>query len=52
MVRVMKRSLIGRAWEALGAVGDMARHVLWYVTYQVDGTARTDASTQKLRQRD
>jgi hypothetical protein len=39
---VMTRKLIGNALEAVGVAAGVARHVLWYVSYHVDGTTRHD----------
>ncbi len=37
----MGRRLLGNAFGALRAAADAARHVAWYVSYQVDGNARS-----------
>ena len=39
---VMTRKLIGNALGAVEVAAGMARHVLWYLSYQVDGTTRVD----------
>jgi hypothetical protein len=38
----MAKKLIGGAATALGLAADVARHVAWYVSYQVSGSARDD----------
>ena len=38
----MTRKLIGGALEAVGVAAGLARHVIWYVSYQLDGRARED----------
>jgi hypothetical protein len=38
----MTRKLIGNALGAVGVAAGLARHVLWYLSYQVDGTTRID----------
>jgi hypothetical protein len=44
----MARRMLG---EALGVIGAAARHVIWYVSYQVGGKTRDDDSGRKLRDR-
>jgi hypothetical protein len=36
----MKRIFIGSALEAAAVAAGVARHVIWYVSYQMDGTTR------------
>jgi hypothetical protein len=38
----MRRKLMGSALGAVGVAAGIARHVIWYVSYQVDGTTRHD----------
>jgi hypothetical protein len=38
----MTRKLIGNALGAVGVAAGLARHVLWYLSCQVDGTTRID----------
>ena len=40
MMGSMTRKLIGGALEAVLMAAGVARHVIWYVSYQVDGTTR------------
>jgi hypothetical protein len=40
MMSSMTRKLIGGALEAVGVAAGLARHVIWYVSYQLDGTTR------------
>jgi hypothetical protein len=47
----MARRLLGGALGAVGAAAEVARHVIWYVSYQLDGTTREDRSAQKLKDR-
>jgi hypothetical protein len=35
----MTRKLIG---DVIDAAAGVARHVIWYISYQVDGTTRED----------
>jgi hypothetical protein len=49
MVDAMTRKLIDGARDAVGVAAGVARHVIWYVSYQVDGTARDDDSARKFR---
>lgn len=37
----MTRKFIGGALEAAAVAAGVARHVIWYVTYQMDGTTRS-----------
>ena len=39
--------LLGGAQDAIGVVGGVARHVIWYLSYQIDGTARDDAAAPR-----
>ncbi|HEX8854748.1 MAG TPA: hypothetical protein VF752_04035 [Thermoleophilaceae bacterium] len=39
MDSVVRRKLIVGAIEAVGMAADVARHVAWYVSYQIDGGA-------------
>jgi hypothetical protein len=39
----MTRKFLGGALEAAAVAAGVARHVIWYVTYQMDGTTRDDA---------
>jgi hypothetical protein len=39
----MKRRVIGGAVEAAAVAAVVARHVIWYLSYQMDGTARDDS---------
>jgi hypothetical protein len=38
----MTRKFIGGAVEAAAVAAGMARHVIWYLSYQMDGTVRDD----------
>jgi hypothetical protein len=38
----MARKLIGGALGAAAAAAGMARHLIWYVSYQMDGTTRDE----------
>jgi hypothetical protein len=38
----MKRKFIGGAVEAAVVAAGLARHVIWYLTYQMDGTTHED----------
>jgi hypothetical protein len=40
MADEMRQKLLDGAQEALGAAAGVARHVLWYVSYHVDGRVR------------
>ena len=51
IVMTMTRKLAAGAREALGTAAGMARHLIWYFSYQVDGTARTDEFARKQRDR-
>jgi hypothetical protein len=45
MAAVMGRKLVSGALGALTLATDVARHVAWYVSYQIDAsTAREDES--------
>jgi len=44
----MGRKLLGGAQEAIGIADAVARHVIWYLSYQIDGTARDDEYAQRL----
>jgi hypothetical protein len=44
----MRRKLLGGAQEALGMVDAVARHLIWYLSYQIDGTAHDDEYAQRL----
>ncbi|MBX5468415.1 MAG: hypothetical protein IRZ21_00775 [Thermoleophilaceae bacterium] len=37
---MVARKLIAGAMEAVGVAAGVARHLAWYLSYQVDGTAR------------
>jgi len=37
----MTRKFIGGALEAAAVAAGVARHVIWYVSYQMDGTTRS-----------
>ena len=39
----MTRKLIGGAVEAATVAAGMAKHVIWYLSYQMDGTTRDDS---------
>ena len=39
MASAMARKLLDGARGTVQAAGGLARHVIWYVSYQVDGTA-------------
>lgn len=39
--------LLGGAQDAIGVVGGVARHLIWYLSYQIDGTAREDESPRR-----
>jgi hypothetical protein len=41
------QKLIGGALEAVGVAAGVARHVAWYLSYQVDGTAREHSSPRR-----
>jgi hypothetical protein len=51
IVTSMARKLVAGARDALGTAAGMARHLIWYFTYQVDGTARTDEFARRQRDR-
>jgi hypothetical protein len=36
----MTRKFIGGALEAAAVAAGVARHFIWYVSYQIDGTTR------------
>jgi hypothetical protein len=38
--RPMTRKLLGGAAGALGLAAELAKHIAWYVTHQIDGRAR------------
>ena len=38
----MSRKLFGGAITVVGTAAATARHLLWYVSYQVDGNSRAD----------
>jgi hypothetical protein len=38
----MTRKFIGGAVEAAAVAAGVARHVIWYLSYQMDGTAHHD----------
>jgi hypothetical protein len=38
----MARKVIGGAVEAAAAAAGLARHVIWYLSYQMDGTTHDD----------
>jgi hypothetical protein len=38
----MTRKFIGGALGAAAVAAGVARHVIWYVTYQMDGSTRDD----------
>jgi hypothetical protein len=38
----MTRKFLGGALEAAAVAAGVARHVIWYVAYQMDGTTRDD----------
>jgi hypothetical protein len=40
MVRGMATKLLGGAAGVLGLATDVARHVVWYLTHQIDGRPR------------
>ena len=40
MADAMSRKLLDGAHEAIGAAAGVARHLLWYVSYHVDGRVR------------
>ena len=42
IARAMPRKILGSALAVVGAAAGVARHVAWYVSYQVDGSARDD----------
>jgi hypothetical protein len=42
---LMKRKFIGGAVEAAVVAAGLARHVIWYLSYQMDGTARHEPRT-------
>lgn len=48
MTDEMARKLLGGAQEALGAAAGVARHLVWYVTYHIDGRPREDEETGRL----
>jgi hypothetical protein len=47
----MARRLLGGALGAVGAAAEVARHMIWYVSYQLDGTTHEDESARKPRNR-
>jgi hypothetical protein len=38
----MTRKFIGGAVEAAAVAAGLAKHVIWYLSYQMDGTTRHD----------
>jgi hypothetical protein len=46
MEATMGKKVFGGALGALDVALGMARHLAWYVSYQLDGRARDDASAQ------
>jgi hypothetical protein len=40
LVTVMARKLLGGAVSAVGLAADVARHLAWYVSHQVNGQPR------------
>ena len=38
----MRRMLIGGAVEAAAVAAGVARHVIWYLSYQMDGTTHEE----------
>jgi len=48
----MARRLLGGALGAVGAAAELARHVIWYVSYQLDGTTHEDLSARKPKDDD
>jgi hypothetical protein len=38
----MTRKLIGGAVEAAAVAAGVARHVIWYLSYQMEGTTREE----------
>ena len=53
MLRAMSGKLLGGAIGVTSAAVAVARHVVWYVTYQVDGhnSARVDDYANRRRTR-
>ena len=47
----MAGKLLASAGSAARVAAGVARHVVWYVAYQLDGTARTDEAARKLNGR-
>ena len=45
----MGKKVFGGALGALEVALGVARHVAWYVSYQLDGRAREDASSRDTR---
>jgi hypothetical protein len=41
------KKLLGGAVGVLTVARDVARHAVWYVRYQVDGTARDDDAGER-----
>jgi hypothetical protein len=46
MKAAMGKKVLGGALGALEVAVGMARHLAWYVSYQLDGRTRDDASTE------
>jgi len=49
MAAGMTRRLLGGAFQAVTLTAGVARHVAWYLNYQMDGNARDDDLGRKLR---
>jgi hypothetical protein len=43
----MAKKLLGGAVGALGLAVGAVRHVAWYVSYQLDGTARDEGPSEE-----
>jgi hypothetical protein len=43
MVRAMAMKLLGGAVGVLGLATDVAKHVVWYLSHQIDGRPRDRA---------
>ena len=49
MAGAMARRLLGGAREAAAVAAGLAKHVLWYVSYRVDGTSRDGEPVRRSR---
>jgi hypothetical protein len=45
----MGRKLVVGAKDAVGMATDVARHLIWFVSYQVDGTTRSQQPLPRVK---